>query len=128
MFAKFDNTGRSVEITNYVDPDRADEYIAVPDGISGPVLFLDDGVVREATPEELAVMDARAAVEVMASEARVRRNRLLMASDVLVLADRWASYTDEQRSEIGAYRTALRDIPEQESFPDDIVWPAEPTI
>lgn len=128
MFAKFDNTGRSVEITNYVDPDRVDEYVPVPDGISGPVLFLDDGVVREATPEELAVMDARAAVEVMASEARVRRNRLLMASDVLVLADRWASYTDEQRSEIGAYRAALRDIPEQESFPDDIVWPAEPTI
>lgn len=128
MFAKFDNTGRSVEITNYVEPGREEEYVAVPDDVSGAVLFLEDGVVREATPEELAAMDAQAAVEVAASMARMRRNKLLHESDVLVVADRWAAYTAAQRTAIGNYRAALRDIPAQASFPNDIAWPAEPTI
>jgi hypothetical protein len=37
------------------------------------------------------------------------------------------SMTKEQRAKWIDFRLALRDIPEQEGFPANIVWPTEPT-
>ncbi len=48
------------------------------------------------------------------------RNILLSESDVYALADR---ITDEWRT----YRQALRDVPLQAGFPDNITWPVKPT-
>ena len=52
-------------------------------------------------------------------KARIERDVLLSDSDVYALADR---ITDELRT----YRQALRDIPNQSGFPDDITWPNKP--
>lgn len=52
-------------------------------------------------------------------KARIERDVLLSDSDVYALADR---ITDEWRT----YRQALRDIPNQSGFPDDITWPNKP--
>lgn len=55
-----------------------------------------------------------------------RRNNLLNDSDYLMMAD--YPISDEKRQEIKVYRQALRDIPQQDGFPDNIVWPDKPTI
>ena len=49
-------------------------------------------------------------------KARIERDVLLSDSDVYALADR---ITDEWRT----YRQALRDVPSQAGFPDNITWP-----
>lgn len=49
-----------------------------------------------------------------------KRKRLLAASDWMASPDR--TMTEAQR----AYRQALRDIPEQEGYPNNVVWPTEP--
>ena len=55
--------------------------------------------------------------------ARQKRDHLLQQTDVLTLADRWESYDDATRELIRTHRTSLRDIPQQENFPYDIIWP-----
>ena len=52
-------------------------------------------------------------------KARIERDVLLSDSDVYALADR---ITDEWRT----YRQALRDVPSQAGFPDNITWPTKP--
>lgn len=60
------------------------------------------------------------------SEILQRRNILLNESDYLMMVD--YPISDEKKQEIKVYRQALRDIPQQDGFPDNIVWPDKPTI
>ena len=51
--------------------------------------------------------------------------------DLLGLVDRvnpvrYATLTDQQKTELAAYRQALLDVPQQVNFPTDVVWPAKP--
>ena len=39
---------------------------------------------------------------------------------------RWADMTAEKQTEWAAYRRALLDVPQQEGFPTDIIWPTQP--
>lgn len=52
-----------------------------------------------------------------------QRNVLLQQSDILVLPDRWATYTPQRQAEISAYRQALRDLPENITDPFNVTWP-----
>ena len=52
------------------------------------------------------------------------RDNLLKASDYAAMPDYPCS--DMERTGWLAYRQALRDIPEQEGYPDTIVWPEPP--
>lgn len=77
-----------------------------------------DGVEYELSDQEIATRNAEQ--ESMKSMmARQERNILLSESDVYALADR---ITDEWRT----YRQALRDVPLQAGFPDNITWPTKP--
>jgi len=63
--------------------------------------------------EEIAAMKAE--------KVRQQRGRLLKASDWTQVADApvdQAAWAD--------YRQALRDIPQQEGFPENVVWPEKP--
>lgn len=56
-------------------------------------------------------------------EVRAERNNMLLASD-------WTQLEDvpiANRVAWKTYRQALRDLPEQEGFPEDIIWPTKPT-
>jgi len=55
---------------------------------------------------------------------RYIRNILIKNTDWTQLID--TSLTDEQKQAYQVYRQSLRDIPNQEGFPDKIIWPAEP--
>ena len=55
-----------------------------------------------------------------AKEARATRDRLIAETD-------WMALSDVQMSDgWAAYRQALRDVPEQPGFPDNIDWPKIP--
>ena len=62
--------------------------------------------------------------EELAAQARSQRDALIAATDYLMASD--YPLTDEKRQELTAYRQALRDVPEQSSFPVEIVWPIKP--
>lgn len=55
----------------------------------------------------------------LATQVRAERDALLAASDHMALADR---ITDAWRT----YRQALRDVPQQAGFPENITWPVWP--
>lgn len=83
------------------------------------------------------------AYEAAAASIREKRNNLLTESDAMMALDRmglvvpsgtsftaWLSFFkrlgDVLLGEIPIYRQALRDIPQQEGFPYNVVWPRKP--
>lgn len=76
------------------------------------------------TKFSVADMDADAIAAVDASQAdsvRAERNRKLTASDWTQVAD-----APVDQTAWAAYRQALRDVPTQVGFPNEVTWPTEP--
>jgi len=63
--------------------------------------------------------------ENVAARAREERDKLLAESDFILMPDYPAS--EEVKAAWTAYRQALRDLPEQEGWPMNIVWPEKPS-
>lgn len=79
----------------------------------------EDGVTTTKAEHETAYqaqLDADAAAAVRAS-----RDEKLAATDWMALSD------VTMASEWATYRQALRDVPAQSGFPNDITWPTEPS-
>lgn len=108
------------KVSNIVvaEPDVAAErgWVELPNGVGIGWIFDGAGTVL---PPSLDT-------EAMANEIRTRRNQLLAESDISVLPDRWASMTSEQQQAWSNYRQALRDIPAQGGFPNEVTWPQKP--
>lgn len=66
-----------------------------------------------------------AEINALAKEVRKKRDGLLTKSDKYVLPD--FPITNEQRALVMDYRRALREIPEQDGFPHEVIWP-EPVL
>ena len=64
--------------------------------------------------------------EILSLDVRLERNKLLSNTDHLIQSD--YPISDEKKQEIKVYRQALRDIPQQDGFPENIVWPDKPAI
>jgi hypothetical protein len=64
--------------------------------------------------------------EQLAAEVRFNRNRPLAESDWTQMPDARAAMGEAKAAEWDAYRQALRDVPEQEGFPENVVWPIKP--
>lgn len=62
---------------------------------------------------------------VIASEIRSKRDSFLKETDYLIQPD--YPISDEYRNALRVYRQALRDVPQQEGFPDNVVWPEKPS-
>lgn len=62
--------------------------------------------------------------ELQTVEIRESRNGMLTKCDWTQLPD--AALTQEQKDQWATYRQALRDLPSQNGFPWDVVWPAKP--
>jgi len=74
-------------------------------------------------PPTHAQVTAAKAVEVRAE----RDQKLLLEVDLIAgNALRWASLTEAQRQAWADYRQALLDVPQQEGFPYNVVWPVKP--
>lgn len=74
--------------------------------------------IPEKTPEEKL-----AEVE---EEVRAKRDRLIADTDYLLTPDYPIGAEDLEA--VKTYRQALRDVPQQEGFPYDVVWPSLPAI
>lgn len=76
------------------------------------------------TAEEEAAADAYEAQEPLrkGAEIRAERNALLAQTDWTQVKD----IPDAVSTLWVPYRQALRDVPEQEGFPDNVVWPTKP--
>lgn len=57
---------------------------------------------------------------------RDQRDSLLDETDKYMTMD--YPISDSKRDEIKIYRQSLRDVPQQEGFPDNIIWPEKPVI
>lgn len=90
------------------------------DGI--PRYKLVDGQPVERTEEEIAADR----VPLQASAVRAQRDKLLAATDWAVLPD--SPLDESSKTSLKTYRQALRDVPQQEGFPNNISWPNMPEI
>ena len=68
--------------------------------------------ILEHTPEEKA------------TAIQQQRDALLSATDYMMMPD--YPISDANRDALKAYRQALRDVPEQPGFPDEVAWPEKP--
>lgn len=99
----------------------------------------DDGLVKPvwdygaedwaegATAEEIAAWELEhPAPPPTEEEVRAKRDKLLAETDWTQVLD--APIDDETRAAYRVYRQALRDVPEQEGFPENVVWPELPAV
>lgn len=61
-----------------------------------------------------------------ALKARERRDVLLKTTVDTMNPIRWESFDDTKKDEWRAYRQALLDVPAQEGFPYEVIWPTQP--
>ncbi|MDH2435578.1 tail fiber assembly protein [Pokkaliibacter sp. MBI-7] len=61
----------------------------------------------------------------LADQLRAKRNHLLQQADNLI--NKAIDNGDDPQA-LRAYRQALRDVPEQEGFPEEVGWPALPAL
>lgn len=62
--------------------------------------------------------------EEIAEQVRLERDRRIAATDYLAMPD--YPLSEEEKAAVMVYRQALRDIPSQEGFPREVVWPEVP--
>lgn len=60
----------------------------------------------------------------LAAQIRLQRDELLVATDKYMTID--YPISDELKNALRQYRQDLRDIPLQEGFPENIIWPTNP--
>lgn len=65
-------------------------------------------------------------LEALAVEIRAERDKLLTETDWTQVLD--APISAECREAFRVYRQALRDITEQEGFPENVIWPVKPEV
>ena len=88
---------------------------------------LGERVPLTAEEEAQHIKDIEAAVsahkELLSKEVRQTRDDLLLRTDYTQTSP---AFSDAKKVEWAAYRQALRDVPQQAGFPDNIQWPVKP--
>ena len=64
--------------------------------------------------------------EMLEKQARSRRDALLKETVDSLNPMRWEALTELQKDDWRIYRQALLDVPQQEGFPVNVVWPIHP--
>jgi len=77
---------------------------------------------EELTREEINELESRLESQ-LPKEIREKRDNLLTNSDWTQVAD-----APVDQAAWATYRQALRDIPSQAGFPNEITWPTEPEV
>lgn len=65
-------------------------------------------------------------IEYLTEQARMKRNILLDRYVDRLNGPRWEGLTEQEKDLWGQYRIDLLNIPQQENFPYNIVWPIKP--
>ena len=83
--------------------------------------FIPIGMAPISEAEADALRYPEPAPEEKASAIRQQRDALLLATDYMMMSD--YPMSEPARENLKVYRQALRDIPEQPGFPDEVAWP-----
>lgn len=84
-------------------------------------MWYENYLIREMTDEEKSTNR-----EAKSFEVRQARDTVLRISVDSMNPIRWEEFDNEQKMLWKQYRQALLDVPEQEGFPWDVVWPTPP--
>lgn len=109
---------------NIIELNSADEFIAYKPGIelapnqTGEIGWTWTGTAWNNPNEHTA--------EQKAARIRQQRDQILKHIVDSMSPMRWNALTDQQRTDWTAYRQALLDITEQETFPNSVTWPVKP--
>lgn len=111
------------------------QFRLFPSGEENPSLFNRDGMIPlykyeggevvKRTEAEIEA-DLEEANKPTAEQIRAQRAKLLAETDWTQVLD--APISAESREAFRAYRQALRDITEQDGFPEAVVWPEMPEV
>lgn len=112
ILMEYPNGGKDMEWVIDVDGVEAHDEIPSWDEYEDILRYV------EFSPDELN--------QVLINRLREKRNDLLQESDWTQVLD--APISSETRNAYREYRKALRDIPEQEGFPDNVIWPNLPSV
>lgn len=78
------------------------------------------------TRYNMPLPDGELTISLEWNEVRIARDALIEATDWTQVTD--CPLSDEKKTEFLAYRQALRDIPQNYSDPDAVVWPEKPIV
>lgn len=84
------------------------------------------GNLQAITIEAIPQPTAEELLEQKAQSVRAQRDALLNKTDYLVQPD--YPITAKQLAAVKTYRQALRDVPEQDGFPENVIWPEMPDL
>lgn len=130
------------QIVEFIDTDKPDDYpdfVEVPEHVPSNAdvrIFhddwtpktkqelLDEGLIEPDPEPEPEPEEPEPSVE---EQARWKRDGLLYELDAIVTNPlRWGDLTESEQQALAKYRKALLDVPQQESFPDETLWPENP--
>ena len=113
------------------DIDKVNQIIAGDtDGIGSVFFKIRDNLANctEMTEAEVEEhLNPTPTPEQLEAQARAKRDGLLHELDAIVSNPlRWAEFDEPTKQSLADYRQALLDVPQQEGFPTDVVWPTDP--
>lgn len=82
------------------------------------------GLVKIDEAVAMAIANPPPTLEQQAVAVRAERDARLEETDLIII--RCAETSEPVPDEWKTYRQALRDIPQQANFPDDVIWPEQP--
>lgn len=80
---------------------------------------------RDKTQEEID-NDIQSTIQGKWHSVRIKRNNLLIESDIEILPDKWEHMNVQEKESWSKYRKELRDIPQSFFNADEIIWPIKP--
>jgi len=88
--------------------------------LSGKYGPIQDCVEKDLNEFEIEVFD-------LENDIRSKRNLLLRMLDMVISNPlRWAAFNEQEKQIFSEYRNNLLDIPQQENFPNNVIWPDTP--
>ena len=84
-----------------------------------------DGLVKITEEEAMSIAQPQPTTEQQAATIRAERDSRLAETDLIII--RCAEAGEPVPDKWKAYRQALRDVPEQAGFPDNVEWPTCPS-
>ena len=86
--------------------------------------YIEDGQVFTVQVQDKTAEDIEAETQSLSAKVRAQRDRILAQSDWRVMKS--AETGTPMDADWEAYRQALRDVPQQEGFPQTVEWPNDP--
>lgn len=129
IYAKFDTDNKSTQMRTEVDPAELDGYTRIQDdSLFGKRLMKVDTEVREFTQAEYAAEALEIDVKQKALVIDNMARELLKQSAELVEPDFYEGLSKDKKALVKTYRDALRNISQQETYPEKVEFPEKPII